>query len=187
MWRKLSPNGLTQKRSGYSGSRTVMWPATPSPKPKRPKMRNAPASFCLRWTPLLLDVLERRRPGSETGFGVSSTPSIVLVGCSVTAMTEGYPSTQTGEWRMNRSVCPAGIAPPAARYAHAVVTTAGARLLHSAGVVPVRPDGTVPDELAEQAAAVWANIAAILAEAGMSIDRRRVDHDVRRRRRTSPR
>ena len=48
MWRKLRPNGLTQKWSGNSGSRTVMWPATPSPKPKRPKMRSAPASLCLR-------------------------------------------------------------------------------------------------------------------------------------------
>ena len=31
----------------------------------------------------------------------------------------------------------------------------------------MRPDGTVPDALDEQAEAVWANVAAILAEAGM--------------------
>ena len=48
MWRKLIPNGLTQNMCGSSGSRTVMWPAIPSPKPNLPKMRNAPASCCLR-------------------------------------------------------------------------------------------------------------------------------------------
>ncbi len=41
-------------------------------------------------------------------------------------------------------------------------------MLHTAGVVPVRPDGTVPAALHEQAEAVWANIAAILAAAGMA-------------------
>ena len=42
------PNGFTQKRSGSSGSRAVMWPATPSPNPKRPNSRNAAARRCLR-------------------------------------------------------------------------------------------------------------------------------------------
>ena len=46
---------------------------------------------------------------------------------------------------------------------------APARLLHTAGVVGVSADGSVPDELAEQAAVVWENIAAILAEAGMAV------------------
>ena len=45
---KLMPNGFTQKRSACSGSRAVMWPATPSSKPKRPKRRNAAARRCLR-------------------------------------------------------------------------------------------------------------------------------------------
>ena len=69
---------------------------------------------------------------------------------------------------MNERISPDGIAPPAANYAHAVLTTAPQRLLHTAGVVPVRPDGTVPAALDEQAEAVWANIAAILAAAGMA-------------------
>ena len=47
-WRKLMPKGFTQKWSVSSGSRAVMWPATPSEKPKRPNSRSAPASFCLR-------------------------------------------------------------------------------------------------------------------------------------------
>jgi enamine deaminase RidA (YjgF/YER057c/UK114 family) len=68
---------------------------------------------------------------------------------------------------MNRQIAPAGIAPPAARYAHAVLSESLSRLLHTAGVVPTRPDGTVPDDLAEQADVVWSNIGAILGEAGM--------------------
>ena len=68
---------------------------------------------------------------------------------------------------MNREITPTTIAAPAARYAHAVLSTGPERLLHTSGVVPIRPDGTVPDDLAEQAEVVWANIAAMLAEAGM--------------------
>jgi enamine deaminase RidA (YjgF/YER057c/UK114 family) len=68
---------------------------------------------------------------------------------------------------MNEVIAPAALAPPAANYAHAVLTTAPARMLHTAGVVPVGPDGAVPDGLADQAALVWANLAALLAEAGM--------------------
>ena len=68
---------------------------------------------------------------------------------------------------MNHQIAPAGIAPPAARYAHAVLSEAPSRLLHTAGVVPARPDGSVPDNLAEQADVVWSNIAAILGAAGM--------------------
>ncbi len=69
---------------------------------------------------------------------------------------------------MNRIVTPSAIAPPAANYAHAVLSEAPTRLLHTAGVVPVAPDGSVPEELSAQAEAVWANLAAILAEAGMA-------------------
>jgi 2-iminobutanoate/2-iminopropanoate deaminase len=70
---------------------------------------------------------------------------------------------------VNRAVMSASIAPPAARYAHAVLSEAPARLLHVSGVVPVAPDGTVPADISAQADVVWASIAAILAEAGMAI------------------
>ncbi len=70
---------------------------------------------------------------------------------------------------MNREIRPSSIAPPAASYAHAVLSEGGGSWLHTAGVVPVRPDGSVPDGLAEQAQVVWANIAAIVAEAGMTM------------------
>jgi enamine deaminase RidA (YjgF/YER057c/UK114 family) len=62
---------------------------------------------------------------------------------------------------------PADIAAPAANYAHAALTESAGRWLHSSGVVPVAPDGSTPDSLAEQAAVVWANIAAVLRDAHM--------------------
>ena len=68
---------------------------------------------------------------------------------------------------MNRIVDPESIAPPAAAYAHGIVSTAPGRILHTAGVVAVRPDGTVPHGIAEQAETVWSNLTAILAEADM--------------------
>jgi enamine deaminase RidA (YjgF/YER057c/UK114 family) len=64
---------------------------------------------------------------------------------------------------------PPSLAPPAAAYSHAMVTGSGYRWVHTSGVVPVRPDGTVPASLPEQAARVWSNIATILAEAGMDL------------------
>src|SRR5262245_12511096 len=70
---------------------------------------------------------------------------------------------------VNRVVTPASIAPPAARYAHAVLSEAPGRLLQISGQVPIALDGTVPDDVGAQAAVVWSNIAAILAEAGMTM------------------
>jgi len=68
---------------------------------------------------------------------------------------------------MHSIVSPDSIAPPAANYALAVRTVAAQVLLHTAGIVGVRPDGTVPDTVAEQAEVVWTNLLAILGEAGM--------------------
>ena len=62
---------------------------------------------------------------------------------------------------------PADIAAPAANYAHAVLTETPTRWLHTSGVVPVAPDGTTPDALADQAALVWTNIMAMLRDADM--------------------
>lgn len=69
---------------------------------------------------------------------------------------------------MNAEISPATIAPPAASYALAVLVDQPTRWLHTAGIVPTAPDGTVPERLEDQARVVWANIAAILAEAGMA-------------------
>lgn len=65
---------------------------------------------------------------------------------------------------------PDGIAPPAANYVHAIMTDQATRWLHTSGVVPIRPDGTVADSVGAQAETVWANIAAMLTEAEMGPD-----------------
>ena len=62
---------------------------------------------------------------------------------------------------------PPALAPPAASYAHAVLTSTPTRWLHTSGVVPVSPDGSTPDSLDDQAAVVWQNIGALLAEVAM--------------------
>jgi 2-iminobutanoate/2-iminopropanoate deaminase len=70
----------------------------------------------------------------------------------------------------NDIVLPADIAPPAANYAHAILTTAATRWLHTSGVVPTSPDGSVPDGVAAQAELVWQNLLAMLRAADMSLD-----------------
>ena len=50
-----------------------------------------------------------------------------------------------------------------------MLTESPSMLLHTSGVVPIRPDGTVPESLHEQADTVWANINAILTEARMAV------------------
>jgi enamine deaminase RidA (YjgF/YER057c/UK114 family) len=68
---------------------------------------------------------------------------------------------------VNRPIQPATLAPPAANYAHAVLTERPAAWLHTSGVVPIAPDGSTPDDVGEQATIVWANIAEMLAAAAM--------------------
>ena len=70
----------------------------------------------------------------------------------------------------HRPIQPQEIAPPAAQYAHAILTTGAGRWLHTSGVVPTRPDGAVPASIEDQAEVVWANISAMLAEAEMSVN-----------------
>jgi enamine deaminase RidA (YjgF/YER057c/UK114 family) len=68
---------------------------------------------------------------------------------------------------MNTPVQPASIAPPAANYAHAVLVENPQRWLHTSGVVPIAPDGSVPADLVDQARVVWTSILAMLHEVGM--------------------
>lgn len=65
-------------------------------------------------------------------------------------------------------ISPSDIAAPAANYAHAVLTTSPTRWLHTSGVVPVAPDGSVPADIGDQADVVWSNIAAMLRDARMN-------------------
>ncbi len=70
---------------------------------------------------------------------------------------------------MNTAVNPSTLAPPAARYCHAMVSSSGSRLLHTSGIVPTRPEGTVPATLADQAETVWQTITTLLIEGGFTV------------------
>ena len=70
---------------------------------------------------------------------------------------------------MNTPILPPTMAPPAANYVHAMLSTGAPRILHTSGVVPSAPDGTTPSGIADQAEVVWQNITALLAEADMLI------------------
>ncbi|HHB81244.1 MAG TPA: RidA family protein [Aliiroseovarius sp.] len=66
-----------------------------------------------------------------------------------------------------KSLNPETIRPPFARYAHGVATPAAARLVTVSGQLGVRADDTCPPSAEEQAEICFANVTAILAEAGM--------------------
>jgi enamine deaminase RidA (YjgF/YER057c/UK114 family) len=66
-----------------------------------------------------------------------------------------------------RMLSPPSIRPPFAAYAHGVEVPPGARLVVTSGQLGARPDDTVPEDAGDQARLCFANIAAILAEAGM--------------------
>jgi enamine deaminase RidA (YjgF/YER057c/UK114 family) len=65
-------------------------------------------------------------------------------------------------------ITPAGIRPPAAHYSHATAVPANARWLYLSGQVGVAPDGTIPDDTADQAEICIANILEILRAADMA-------------------
>ncbi|HBL09331.1 MAG TPA: RidA family protein [Acidimicrobiia bacterium] len=89
-----------------------------------------------------------------------------MAGNASPAVFPGFTRLASGRVEQVR-IDPDGIAPPAANYAHAVLTGQPGRILHTSGVVPVEPDGSVSGDVADQASTVWSNIAAILAEASM--------------------
>lgn len=64
---------------------------------------------------------------------------------------------------------PATIARPLATYSHGVEIAAGARLVLCSGQLAIAPDGYVPEDAGAQAEICFANGAAILAEAGMTL------------------
>ena len=63
---------------------------------------------------------------------------------------------------------PSTIAPPFARYAHGVRVPAGSEIVLTSGQLGLAADGSVPDDLGEQAAICFGNIDAILREAAMT-------------------
>jgi enamine deaminase RidA (YjgF/YER057c/UK114 family) len=64
---------------------------------------------------------------------------------------------------------PTGVAAPAASYVLGTRVLNPQVLIHTAGIVGASPDGTVSDDLAEQAKQIWSTIAAVLAEGGLAL------------------
>jgi 2-iminobutanoate/2-iminopropanoate deaminase len=69
---------------------------------------------------------------------------------------------------MHRTVSPAAIRAPFARYSHGVLVAPAARMLFASGQLGVAPDDSVPEDIEAQAVLCFENIRAILAEAKMS-------------------
>lgn len=64
---------------------------------------------------------------------------------------------------------PAAIRPPFARYSHGMEVPAGQRLVFCSGQLGIAADDSIPDDAKAQADLCFANIAAILAESGMTL------------------
>jgi 2-iminobutanoate/2-iminopropanoate deaminase len=69
-----------------------------------------------------------------------------------------------------RALSPSSIRPPLARYSHGIAVPASHRLVITAGQLGIALDGSIPADSEAQADLCFANIAAILAEDGMTLD-----------------
>ena len=70
---------------------------------------------------------------------------------------------------MFRFLTPNSIRPPFARYSHGVEVPAGNRLVFCSGQLGIGPEEAIPDDAGAQAELCFANIAAILGEAGLGL------------------
>lgn len=68
-----------------------------------------------------------------------------------------------------RPLSPDSIAAPFARYSHGMEVPAGFRIVVCSGQLGKGPDGSIPESVEAQADLCFANIAAILGEAGMGL------------------
>ena len=66
-----------------------------------------------------------------------------------------------------KSLAPASISPPFARYSHGIELPPGQRIVRTSGQLGLATDGSIPDDPFDQAQICFGNIAAILSEAGM--------------------
>ena len=70
---------------------------------------------------------------------------------------------------MLRALTPASIRPPFARYSHGMEVPAGRRLVVCSGQLGIIAEDRIPEEAGEQAELCFANIAAILKDAGLTL------------------
>jgi enamine deaminase RidA (YjgF/YER057c/UK114 family) len=66
-------------------------------------------------------------------------------------------------------VNPPTVHTPGGAYTHTAVVPAGTELVFLSGQIGVRPDGTLPESVAEQADQVFANITALLGAQGLDV------------------
>ena len=71
---------------------------------------------------------------------------------------------------MLKYLTPKSIKPPFARYSHAVEIPAGKRLVLCSGQLGIGPDDQVPEDTGAQTELCFKNIAAILSEAGLTLN-----------------
>ncbi|TIX35125.1 MAG: RidA family protein, partial [Mesorhizobium sp.] len=70
---------------------------------------------------------------------------------------------------MFRFLAPKSIKPPFARYSHGVEVPPGKRLVLCSGQVAMTADDQIPEDAGAQAELCFANVAAILGEAGLGL------------------
>ena len=70
---------------------------------------------------------------------------------------------------MLKRLNPASIMKPASPYSHGIELPPGTRILYCAGQVGTTKDGVTPADLVQQNEIAWANIKAILKDAGMGL------------------
>ena len=70
---------------------------------------------------------------------------------------------------MPKALTPKSIRLPFAKYSHGVEVPAGKRLVLCSGQLGVGPDDAIPEDAGAQAELCFANITAILAEAGLGL------------------
>ncbi|MDX8468066.1 RidA family protein [Mesorhizobium sp. VK23B] len=71
---------------------------------------------------------------------------------------------------MLKYLAPQSIKPPFARYSHGVEIPAGRRIVLCSGQLGIAPDDTVPEDAGAQTELCFKNIAAILSEAGLTLN-----------------
>ena len=71
---------------------------------------------------------------------------------------------------MLKYLAPKTIKPPFARYSHGVEVPAGKRLVLCSGQLGIGPEDAVPDDAGAQTELCFKNIAAILSEAGLTLN-----------------
>ena len=70
---------------------------------------------------------------------------------------------------MLHPLTPPSIRPPFARYSHGMEVPAGRRLVVCSGQLGITADDRIPEDAGEQAELCFANIAAILKDAGLTL------------------